>query len=167
MVGRPREHSEPRHPINLLFPDGLDEKVQERCRKEHTTRTDFIVEAVRQQLGNGETTSIGVTFGGSYPSQQQQKELTPEDEEAILIKNLVNATKDALPIIPYMEVNEFVTEIKRPVIDAIYTHRNPNYKRKAAAASRNDPRLKRILQHKESLLMPQQAPTPQQRARGA
>lgn len=59
---------------------------------------------------------------------EPEKEVSPEDKRALVIKNLVKATREALPTISDMDLDEFENEIKTPVINAIYKHRASRYR---------------------------------------
>lgn len=68
---------------------------------------------------------IGIAWNGVLP--QQKKEPTEEEKRTLILKNLSDAVKEALPIIIYMEPEDFFNRIKGPIIDTIYQRRAGRY----------------------------------------
>lgn len=69
---------------------------------------------------------LGIVWNGILP-QQYKKEPTEEEKKALMLKNLSDAVKEALPIIIYMEQEEFFKKVKGPIIDTIYQRRADRY----------------------------------------
>ena len=73
---------------------------------------------------------IGTTNTNTQNTERERKDLSPEDRKALLIKNLMQATNEALPTISDMDVDEFAKEIRTPIIDKIFKHRHTKYRNK-------------------------------------
>jgi hypothetical protein len=133
-----------RTPMSQIARDLLYNHIEEQTATPTTTTTTISI------ISHGISTN-------TIPTAEEEKELSPEDEQALIIKNLVKATKDASEVIACMEVGEFASEIKGLVIERIYGYRNADYRRRVQnKAVTNDSRRKKMLRHDESMLMPQQ-----------
>lgn len=150
--------------FNADIDGSMLQKFKEEAVKDQTTMSEIIKNFINNWLIEREeqarprisiiSHSIAATATNTL---EKEKKLSSEDERALIIKNLLKAVKEAAPIIADMDVSEFLSEIKTPVVDEIYRYRSPVYKQRIQRqASSNDPHLKKMLQHEESALLPQQ-----------
>ena len=118
--------------FNIDMDGDMLHRFKETALKRRTTMSEIVRDLIDNYTEEQVRISIISHAIGSAititAASEKDQDLSLEDKRALVIKNLVKATKEALSTISDMDVDEFQSEIKTPVIDTIFKHRASRYR---------------------------------------